>query len=80
VTCIYKKKSGEAPNHLLLHCHIARELWNLFFRMFGVEWIMPKRVVDLLACWKGKGQRDLKIVWSLIPLCLMWCIWRERNA
>jgi hypothetical protein len=30
--------SGETPDHLL-HCYTARELWNLVFQMFGVEWV-----------------------------------------
>jgi hypothetical protein len=42
---------------------------------------MPTWVVDLLACWKGRvSQNDLKIIWNLIASCLMWCIWRKRNA
>lgn len=20
------------------------------------------------------------VIWMLAPLCLMWCLWRERNA
>jgi len=27
------------------------------FRLFGVSWVMPKQVVDLLACWnRGVGR------------------------
>jgi hypothetical protein len=26
------------------------------------------------------GSRNILEVWRLAPLCLMWCIWRERNA
>jgi hypothetical protein len=78
---LYVQKEWETPDHLLLHCDIARDLWNLVFRMFGVEWVMPRRVVELLACWKRRfSQNDLNVVWNVIPSCLMWCIWRERNA
>jgi hypothetical protein len=45
------KKSMEFINHLLLYCEVARELWALIFGLFGVEWIMPRRVIDLLASW-----------------------------
>jgi hypothetical protein len=42
---------------------------------------MPRQVVDLLACWKGRvNQNDINIVWNVIPSFLMWCIWREMNA
>lgn len=47
------KRSGESIDHLLLHCEVARELWTLIFRLFKVERIMPKRVIELLACWRG---------------------------
>lgn len=49
--------------------------------MFGVEWVMLRQVVKLLECWKRRfSQNDLNVVWNVISSCLMWCIWRERNA
>jgi hypothetical protein len=43
--------------------------------------VMPKRVVDLLACWQGRlGQHRNRVIWSAIPRCVMWYLWRERNA
>ena len=47
--CCMCKKDGESIDHLLLHCHVARELWNMVFNLFGVHWVMPCDVVDLLA-------------------------------
>jgi len=35
---------------------------------------MPRRVSDLL------GNRHALQIWRLVPLCLMWCLWPERNA
>jgi hypothetical protein len=26
------------------------------------------------------GNREALHLWRLVPLCLMWCLWRERNA
>jgi hypothetical protein len=41
---------------------------------------MPKRMVDLLTCWKRMvGQNDSNIVWNVISSFLMWCIWREKT-
>jgi len=38
-------------------------------------------VIDLLVSWGGQvGRGTLMGVWRLAPLCLMWCLWRERNA
>jgi hypothetical protein len=50
--CCICKKTEENPDHLLLHCDIARDLWNLVLRMFGVEWVMPRRVVELVVLEK----------------------------
>jgi len=55
------KRSEETLNHILLYCEAARELWIMVFQLFGVEWVMPRWVVDLLARWKRKvGQNDIK--------------------
>lgn len=35
--CCMCKKSGKTPDQVFFHCDIARDLWNLVFRMFGVE-------------------------------------------
>ena len=41
---------------------------------------MPQRVLDLLFCWRNWfGKLHLNI-WNLVPLCLMWTLWRERNS
>jgi hypothetical protein len=41
---------------------------------------MPKRVLDLLACWKGSFGRHCSVdLWGTIPLCIIWIIWRECN-
>jgi len=42
---------------------------------------MPRWVVELLACWKGRlCQNDFNIIWNVIPSHSMWFIWREMNA
>jgi hypothetical protein len=45
------KKNGEYVDHLLLHCEVACVLWNAIFSRFSLSWVMPRRVVDLFACW-----------------------------
>jgi hypothetical protein len=39
--CYICKQCGESTDHLLLHCEVAHELWNMFFQLFGVNWVMP---------------------------------------
>jgi len=33
---------------LLLRCEVAHELWNYILTLFGVEWVMPRSVLELL--------------------------------
>jgi hypothetical protein len=54
-------------------------LWGYALRAFGVQWVLPRQVVDLLfgkGDWFGKHSSD---IWNLVPLCLMWVIFGERN-
>jgi hypothetical protein len=67
--CCMCKKSGKLLDHLFLHCDVARELWIMVFQMFGIEWVMPKRVVDLLACWNrgSAGMTTLLFGMQFLP-------------
>ena len=66
---------------LFLHCLVASELWDMIFGLFGVFWVMPMSVVGLFACWQGHfGRHRNGDIWKVVPLCLMWCIWKERNG
>jgi hypothetical protein len=46
------KKSGESIDHLF-HCEVARDLWSSLFNLFGVDWVIPRRVRELLVSWGG---------------------------
>jgi hypothetical protein len=35
----------------LLHREVARDLWNYILILFGVEWVMPRTVLELLKSW-----------------------------
>ncbi|KAG2705002.1 hypothetical protein I3760_05G032400 [Carya illinoinensis] len=75
------KCNGESTDHLLLHCEVVKVLWDAIFSRLGIAWVMPKRVIDLLSCWRGiRGNRQIAAAWKMIPLCLMWCTWNERNG
>jgi hypothetical protein len=52
-------------DHHLFRCDVLRELW--------VEWVMPRRGVDLLACWNRRvGHNDINIVRNAILSFLIW--------
>ena len=77
--CCMCKESGEFIDHLLIHCEVVRELWNSVLNLFGVEWVMSRRVIDLLVSWGGQvGHGTTMKVLGLILLCLMWSLAREE--
>jgi len=79
--CCMCKKSGESIEHLLLHYDVARDIWSFFYRLFGVKWVMPQRVLNLLSSWGNLlGCGQVQQIWKQVTLCVMWGIWRERNA
>jgi hypothetical protein len=75
------KKSVESIDNLLLHCEVAIEVWNMVCQLFGVMWVMPGRLKECLGSWRGqKGNNIVIQIWRMTPLCVMWYLWRERNA
>ena len=53
----------------------------MVFGMFGVQWVMLRKVLDLLSGWLGNlGLHGSLVVWRVVPHCVIWCLWRERNA
>jgi hypothetical protein len=78
--CWLCESDGETVDHLLLHCGVVNALWNVIFSRFGLCWVMLSSVKELFACWWSGGRSRSAAVWKMAPLCLMWCIWRERNA
>lgn len=51
--CFLCKRNGKSTDHFLFHCDVAKALWDRIFIRLDIAWVMPKRVVDLLACWSG---------------------------
>ena len=77
--CIMCRCCGETVDHLLLYCGKAYRLWCFVFRSFGISWVPSWMVSNLLFSWWNWLGKNASYIWNLIPLCLMWCIWRERN-
>jgi hypothetical protein len=50
-----------------------------FFSSLVLIGFMPRKMSDCLGSWSWGNQLALHI-WGIISLCVMWCIWQERNA
>jgi hypothetical protein len=77
--CCMCKRSRESVDHLLLHCDVAYAMWSAIFSRFGLSWVMPLRVLDLFACWWTAGRLRSAVIWKMVPTCILWCVWKERN-
>ncbi|KAF3642556.1 hypothetical protein FXO37_22454 [Capsicum annuum] len=59
---------------------VATEVWNMFLSVFGLQWAMPRTVRELFMCWSiWKVGKSMRRIWSMIPACIWWCLWLERN-
>jgi hypothetical protein len=67
--CCMCKNNGESVDHL--HCEVACVLWNAIFSRFSLSWVMPRRVIDLFACWWTGGRSRSAVVWKMVPCCLL---------
>ena len=75
--CSLCKKNEKSVDHILIHCGKTRELWTLLLSSFGLVWVFPALVRNLLLEWKVKGLgKKRRTVWRLAPICPFWCIWR----
>ena len=77
--CCMCRGAGETLDYLLLHCGVVREVWSFVLQTFGISWVFPDRVIELLFGWWNWFGKSSSGVWNLVPSCLMWTIWRERN-
>ena len=70
---------GESVDHLLLHYSVTHSLWTFMLQAFGIHWVMPGSVTGLLSCWYQWLGKHNSNIWNLIPGCIMWTVWLERN-
>ena len=70
----------ENVNHILIHCIVARALWDIILGLVDVKWVFLETVKEVLTTWRGPfvGKKRKK-VWKSIPLCIFWTVWKERN-
>lgn len=64
----------------LFHFPVAKELWRVVLDSWVMLWVYRTTVMDLIQEWdEARVARRRRKLWILIPLCLIWLIWRECN-
>nr|XP_016509400.1 PREDICTED: uncharacterized protein LOC107826876 [Nicotiana tabacum] len=69
--CYMYKSSGEEVDHLMLHCPVSSALWRAILNLFGVQWVMPSTVKEMLYSWGGFRRRRKQKAWKFAPLALI---------
>lgn len=70
--CCMCLRDGRVLGAFVYYCPVAKELCNVLV-LWGMSWTC--------GCGMGldfRGGRTMLKVWIMIPLCLMWLIWREE--
>ena len=78
--CCLCRYDGETMDHLLPHCKFINALRSEVFFMFVIQWVMPRTIVSLLCAWENDLGIHSSSISNMVPACLMWLIWRERNT
>ena len=77
--CCMCRYNGESMDHCLFTAQWREPCGILFFVPLGFSGCFPKQLVDLLDGWWNMLGRHTSCIWNLVPPCLMWTVWRERN-
>ena len=46
--CYLCGEEEESCDHIPLHCTKTREVWNLVFTLFGVAWVLPSTLKEVM--------------------------------
>lgn len=77
--CVLCKKDEETVDHLLIHCEVSYQLWVFCLDIFGMNWIVPRRVIEVVDSWRCRSRnKEALRVWT-VPHAIFWAVWRECN-
>ncbi|CAL5328303.1 unnamed protein product [Camellia sinensis] len=78
--CCFGKTEEESVLHVLLHCSFVWEVWSSILAWWGLKWVIPGSVANLLSWWEGGTfLKHEKKIWRSVPLVALWSIWKLRN-
>lgn len=78
--CPFCKAEPESLNHIFLMCRGIWESWNELLLWWDMKWVTPAAVVDLFHWWMGfKCKRIIMKLQNLVPMAMLWSIWKMRS-
>lgn len=70
----------ESPPHLLLHCRISWNVWSQIVEWWGLVWVCPYTVYELMCWWfSNKFKSVEKGCWEICFYAVLWSLWLQRN-
>ncbi|XP_028114459.1 uncharacterized protein LOC114312434 [Camellia sinensis] len=80
VNCTFCNGEVESGLHMLLLCPFSWRIWSKIIEWWGIQWATLRSVSSLLNWWRGwKVSKQLKLIWNVVPLAVLWSIWKQRN-
>lgn len=78
VICVRRRERQGSSSSSVWSFH---EVMVEYVRWFGTSWATPRTVKlkESLLSWKGRRKRRRHRAWNVVPLELIWVVWRERN-
>ena len=80
-----KKKMWDVQKRRGIHWPLVYSLWGgpiLMEHLFQSLWFglgYASEGWGSLALLVVRGRPHSAVVWKMVPLCIMWCLWSERN-
>uniref|UniRef100_M1CQ20 Zinc finger, RING-type n=1 Tax=Solanum tuberosum TaxID=4113 RepID=M1CQ20_SOLTU len=76
VICVWRRERQGSSSSTVWSFHEV-----MVDRWFGTSWATPRTVKlkESLFSWKDRKKRRRHRAWNVVPLELIWVVWRERN-
>ncbi|XP_028122484.1 uncharacterized protein LOC114319652 [Camellia sinensis] len=77
----YMAQNGvETVTHVLLCCPFSWRVWSNIIGWWGVSGVQPGSVSGIFQWWTGyRCNNKLKVLWKIIPVAVLWSIWKQGN-
>lgn len=78
--CPFCKSQAESMEHIFLLCPEVWKVWSNLLQLWGFSWVTPASVEGVLQWWLGTiFKKTMLKVWRLVPVAMLWSVWRLRN-